>query len=76
MVECRPLSRSVVERGEIRAVSAKTLVLTLIAIVLSRGSLRRVFPGDATNLDALFSTYSEFCMAETAADDLRSVSSD
>lgn len=50
-------------RGELRCADAKTLVLTLIAIVLSRGPLRRVFAGDAANLTALFETYSEFCQA-------------
>lgn len=51
-----------IERGEIRSTNAKTLVLTLIAIVLSRGPLRRVFPGDAVSVDTLFDTYSEFCL--------------
>src|SRR3569833_315403 len=51
------------ERGELRCSSAKTLVLTLIAIVLSRGPLRRVFLGDAENLNSLFEAYSEFCVA-------------
>lgn len=50
-------------RGELRCADAKTLVLTLIAIVLSRGPLRRVFAGDAAKLTALFETYSEFCQA-------------
>ena len=52
-----------VERGDIRCANAKTLVLTLIAIVLSRGPLHRVFTADTANLDALFETYSEFCLA-------------
>lgn len=52
-----------IERGELRCSSAKTLVLTLIAIVLSRGPLKRVFLGDAENLNSLFETYSEFCVA-------------
>lgn len=47
--------------GELRCANAKTLVLTLIAIVLSRGPLRRVFLGDAVSMHALFETYSEFC---------------
>ena len=50
-----------VARGELRCVNAKTLVLTLIAIVLSRGPLRRVFLGDAASVHELFETYSEFC---------------
>jgi AcrR family transcriptional regulator len=51
-----------IARGEIRCTSAKTLVLTLIAIVFSRGPLDRVFLGDAASLDTLFETYSEFCL--------------
>jgi AcrR family transcriptional regulator len=52
-----------IQRGELRCSNAKTLVLTLIAIVLSRGPLRRVFLGDAENLNSIFETYSEFCLA-------------
>jgi AcrR family transcriptional regulator len=52
-----------VQRGELRCIDSKTLVLTLIAIVLTRGPLRRVFLGDAANLNSLFETYSEFCLA-------------
>ena len=52
-----------IERGELRCKDAKTLVLTLIAIVLSRGSLHRLFLGEATNTSALFETYCEFCVA-------------
>lgn len=52
-----------IQRGELRCSNAKTLVLTLIAIVLSRGPLRRVFVGDAGSLHSLFETYSEFCLA-------------
>jgi AcrR family transcriptional regulator len=49
-------------RGELRCADAKTLVLTLIAIILSRDPLRRVFLGDAASMNALFETYSEFCL--------------
>ena len=52
-----------IRRGELRGSNAKTLVLTLIAIVLSRGPLHRVFLGDAGSLNSLFETYSEFCLA-------------
>ncbi|MGA8087484.1 MAG: TetR/AcrR family transcriptional regulator [Terracidiphilus sp.] len=52
-----------IQRGELRGSNAKTLVLTLIAIILSRGPLRRVFLGDTENLNSLFETYSEFCLA-------------
>lgn len=53
-----------IDKGEIRTANAKTLVLTLIAIVLSRGPLRRVFLDDAAGAHALFDAYSEFCLAE------------
>jgi len=59
-----------IEKGEIRTANAKTLVLTLIAIVLSRGPLRRVFQDDAAGTHALFDAYSEFCLAEPMADGL------
>jgi TetR/AcrR family transcriptional repressor of mexJK operon len=52
-----------IQRGELRCSSAKTLVLTLVAIVLSRGPLRRVFAGEADSLNSLFETYTEFCLA-------------
>jgi len=52
-----------ITRGELRCPNAKTLVITLTAIVLSRGPLNRVFLGEAASLDVLFNTYSEFCLA-------------
>ncbi|HEV2214070.1 MAG TPA: hypothetical protein VGR64_02195, partial [Terracidiphilus sp.] len=52
-----------IERGEIRGGDAKTLVLTLTAIVLSQGPLRRVFTGEAEDLTSLFQAYAEFCLA-------------
>jgi AcrR family transcriptional regulator len=51
-----------VQRGELRCANAKTLVLTLCAIILSREPLHRVFPGDASSMNTLFETYSEFCL--------------
>ena len=52
-----------VERGEVRSASAKTLVLTLIAIVLGRGPLGRVFAGSDASLNGLFEAYSELSLA-------------
>lgn len=52
-----------IRRRELRCSSAKTLVLTVVAIVLSLGPLRRVFPGDTDDLNSLFETYSELCLA-------------
>jgi AcrR family transcriptional regulator len=56
-----------IDRGELRCSSAKALVLTLVAIVLSRGPLRRVFSGDVDSLNSLFETYSQFCVRELGA---------
>lgn len=52
-----------IQRGELRCSNAKTLVLTLIAIVLSREPLCRVFSSYADSVNSLFETYSEFCLA-------------
>jgi AcrR family transcriptional regulator len=65
-----------VKSGEFRCANAKTLVLTLIAIVLSRGPLRRVFTGDDANLDSLFDAYSEFCLVGPMPNGLRAVPGD
>ena len=51
-----------IARGEIRSANAKTLVLTLIAIVLSRGPLGRVFAEEAASPAALVETYAELCV--------------
>lgn len=59
-----------IEKGAIRAASAKTLVLTLIAIVLGRGHLRRVFHEDAVGAHALLDAYAEFCLADPVAEGL------
>jgi AcrR family transcriptional regulator len=48
--------------GELHCASAKALVLTLIAIVLGREPLWRVFMGDAAKFNSLFEAYSEFCV--------------
>lgn len=52
-----------IQRGELSCSSAKALVLTLIAIVIGRGPLHRVFNGGADNLPALFAAYSLSCIA-------------
>jgi len=51
-----------IQRGELRCSNAKSLLLTLIAIILSRGPLHRVFVGHADSLNSLFETYLEFCL--------------
>jgi AcrR family transcriptional regulator len=53
-----------VERGEVRSTSAKALVLSLVAIILSHRSLNRLFScdasSDASNPEAMFMAYAEF----------------
>lgn len=56
-----------IDKGEIRTANAKTLVLTLIAIVLGRGPLRRVFHEETAGSHALFDAYAEFCLVEPLA---------
>ena len=56
-----------IERGELRCANSKTLVLTLVGLVLSRGPLRRVFLGDTESLNGLFETYAEFCLTSDLA---------
>ncbi|HVZ84634.1 MAG TPA: helix-turn-helix domain-containing protein [Terracidiphilus sp.] len=56
-----------IDNGEVRSANAKTLVLTLLAIILSRGPLRRVFLDDAAGAHALFDAYAEFCLGEPMA---------
>lgn len=48
-----------VSRGELRCPSAKSLVLSLVAILLSHRSLHRLFAGNGANPDALFHAYVE-----------------
>jgi AcrR family transcriptional regulator len=49
-------------RGDLRCSSAKALVLALVAIVLGRGPLHRVFSGDSDSLPALFESYARACL--------------
>ncbi len=51
-----------IQQGELRCASSKTLVLTLIAIILGRGPLQRVFNGNTESLPALFEAYSQSCL--------------
>lgn len=51
-----------IQRGELRCASSRTLVLTLIAIVLGRAPLQRVFAGSTESLPALFEAYSQSCL--------------
>ena len=53
-----------VSKGELRCTSAKTLVLSLIAIILSHGSLQRLFAGGGASPEALFKAYAELSASE------------
>lgn len=48
-----------VSRGELRCTSAKSLVLSLVAIILSHRTLHRLFSGNGSNPEALFEAYAE-----------------
>lgn len=52
-----------VQRGALRSPGAKTLVLALIAIVLGRAPLHRIFGVHDTMLHNLFESYAELCLA-------------
>ena len=53
-----------VNRGELRCSSAKALVLSLIAIILSHRSLHRLFSGDGSGPEAVIEAYVEFSASE------------
>jgi AcrR family transcriptional regulator len=53
-----------VSKGELRCPSAKTLVLSLIAIILSHRSLHRLFSSDGSSPEALFRAYAELSAFE------------
>lgn len=48
-----------VSRGELRCASAKALVLSLIAIILSHRELHRLFSGDGSGPETMFKAYTE-----------------
>jgi len=49
-----------VTQGDLRCASAKALVLSLIAVILSHHSLHRLFSSDDTEPDALLKAYAEY----------------
>ncbi len=53
-----------VNRGELRCTSAKALVLSLIAIILSHRSLHRLFACDTSGPEAMIKAYAEFSASE------------
>ena len=56
-----------VKRGELRCTNAKTVILTLIGIVISHNSLQRVFMGERLSPDRMFEAYAGFTIPERAA---------
>ena len=49
-----------IQKGELRCTSSKTLIFTLVAIVASYSSIRRVFSAEGLKPDGLFETCSIF----------------
>ena len=49
-----------VNKGDLRCMSAKALVLSLVAIILSHRSLHRLFSGDGTGPETMLKAYIEF----------------
>ncbi len=62
-----------IENGELRCTNAKTVILTLVGIVLSHSSLQRVFLGKELGPERMFEAYASFAfidqgeLAEAAA---------
>ncbi|MGA3265082.1 MAG: TetR/AcrR family transcriptional regulator [Terracidiphilus sp.] len=56
-----------VKRGELRCTNAKTVILTLIGIVISHNSLQRVFMSERLSPDRMFEAYAGFTILERAA---------
>jgi AcrR family transcriptional regulator len=53
-----------VSKGELHCASAKELVLSLIAIILSHSSLHRLFAGDGSSPETIMNSYAEFSVAK------------
>jgi AcrR family transcriptional regulator len=53
-----------VKRGELGCANAKTVILTLIGIVISHNSLQRVFLGEGLSPDRMFEAYAGFTLLE------------
>jgi AcrR family transcriptional regulator len=56
-----------IKRGELRCTNAKTVILTLIGILISHNSLQRVFAGEGLSPDGMFEAYAGFTINEQAA---------
>ena len=53
-----------VSKGDLRSISAKALVLSLIAIILSHRSLHRLFSGDGAGPETMLKAYIEFSASD------------
>jgi AcrR family transcriptional regulator len=53
-----------IENGELRCTNAKTVILTLVGIVISHNSLQRVFLGKEFGPERMFEAYAGFAFAD------------
>ena len=56
-----------IQNGELRCGNAKTLILTLVGIVISHDSLQRVFLGKELGPERMFEAYASIAILEPAA---------
>jgi len=53
-----------IKNGELRCTNAKTVVLTLVGIVISHNSLQRVFLGKELGPERMFEAYASFAFID------------
>jgi hypothetical protein len=53
-----------IENGELRCTNAKTVILTLVGIVISHNSLQRVFLGKELGPERMFEAYASFAFLD------------
>jgi hypothetical protein len=53
-----------IKNGELRCSNAKTVILTLVGIVISHKSLQRVFLGKESGPERMFEAYASFAFLE------------
>jgi AcrR family transcriptional regulator len=53
-----------IEKGELRCTNAKTVILTLVGIVMSHNSLQRVFLGKELGPERMFEAYASFAFLD------------
>ncbi len=53
-----------IKNGELRCTNAKTVILTLVGIVISHNSLQRVFLGKESGPERMFEAYASFAFLE------------